>query len=313
MAKLPVRFIVAIFVLIALAWPAVADTLWTGPMPEPYAGDSLNIEFLDVGQADAILITMPQGGRYLVDAGVRPEQALELLRARGIEHLDGMLLTHPHTDHCGGMPAILRAITVDTFYESGKLHTAPAYRDTLRAALEREVGYATVLQGDTLAWDPDVLIEVLWPDTPAYRDINTNSIVLRLTYRGKQVLLTGDATKESEAGMLAASPKGALQANVLKVGHHGSRGSSTSAFLAAVAPQAYVIQCGRGNSYGHPAPQAMERIAAQGGEVYRTDQDGTVTLQIYGNNWSLAGETSGRKFIFMPAPVIITDSATTSD
>jgi competence protein ComEC len=294
--------------------PVAADTLWTGPPPVPYSGDSLTVEFLDVGQADAILITMPHGGRYLIDAGVRPEQALELLRARGIERLDGMLLTHPHTDHCGGMPAILRAITVDTFYESGKLHTAPAYRDTLRAALEREVGYATVKQGDTLAWDPDVLIEVLWPDTPAYRDINTNSVVLRLTYRGQRVLLTGDATKQSEQSMLTSLPPDSFRAEVLKVAHHGSRGSSMVEFLVAVAPQMYVIQCGRGNSYGHPAPQAMERITAQGGEVYRTDTDGTVTLHIYGDNWSIAGETSGRKYIFLPVPVVsVTDSVATSD
>ncbi len=275
-------FMLAVLMLFACL-PAAAETL---PVS---AADTLTVEFLDVGQADAILITMPHGGRYLVDAGVRDTQVLALLQARGITHLDGMLLTHPHTDHCGGMPAILRTLTVDTFYESGKLHTAPSYRDTLRAALESGAGYATVRRGDTLAWDPDVLIEVLHPDTPAYRDINTNSVVLRLTCRGTRVLLTGDATKRSEEIMLAALPAKMLRADVLKVAHHGSRGSNTAVFLAAVAPDTYVIMCARENSYGHPHPQTLERLTAQGGAVFSTALDGTVMLMI-GDTVAIAGE-----------------------
>lgn len=277
------KFALAVLILFACLLPAMAETL---PVS---AADTLVVEFLDVGQADAILITMPHGGRYLVDAGARESQVLELLQARGITHLDGMLLTHPHTDHCGGMPAILRTLTVDTFYESGKLHTASSYRATLRAAVERTVGYATVKRGDTLAWDPDVRIEVLHPDTPAYRDLNTNSVVLRLTYRGTRVLLTGDATKRSEESMLAALPVKALDADVLKVAHHGSRGSNSAAFLAAAAPDTYVIMCARENSYGHPHPQTMERLAAQGGAIFSTALDGTVTLTI-GATVVIAGE-----------------------
>jgi len=273
-------FLLVICCLTGMALPAPAHQVQIPPPPPLPPGDSLTIEFLDVGQGDAILITTPRLRHYLVDAGPHPTRVLDMLRERGIKHLDGMLLTHPHTDHCGGMPAILRAISVDTFYESGKIHTAPAYRDTLRAALESGAGYATVRQGDTLAWDPDVLIEVLWPDTPAYRDLNTNSVVMRLTYNCESVMLTGDATRRSEEGMLADYPRDFLRTQVLKVAHHGSRGSSCAEFLAAVAPQACVIQCGQGNSYGHPSTQAMERITAQGGMVFRTDQDGTVRLRI---------------------------------
>ncbi|HNW91849.1 MAG TPA: hypothetical protein PKM88_02950, partial [bacterium] len=143
-------------------------------------------------------------------------------------------------------------------------------------------------------------VEVLHPDTPAARDINTNSVVLRLTYGGRQVLLAGDATKRSEQSMLTALPAGALRADVLKIAHHGSRGSNTAPFLAAVAPQAYVIMCSANNSYGHPHAQAMERIAAQGGAVLRTDRDGSVTLLLWPERGTLTGALSGRTLTLTP-------------
>lgn len=283
-----------LLLLTLIIWtaPALADTL-----PVADTAPQLTIEFLDVGQGDAILLRLPGGGIYLVDAGPGRTQALDLLRARGIKHLDGMLLTHPHADHCGGMPAILRAITVDTFYESGKVHTAPSYRDTLRAAVESGAGYATVKRGDTLAWDPEVQIEVLHPDTIAYSDLNANSVVLRLIYNHYSVLLTGDATSQSEQSMLTALPEGSLRADVLKVGHHGSKGSSSTPFLTAVQAWVDIIMCARVNSYHHPHPETMARLNALPGGIFSTATGGTVRMEINATGW-MVDDASAQHRVF---------------
>jgi competence protein ComEC len=256
----------------------------------------LRVTFLDVGQGDSALVDLPDGQAILVDGGGLVGSPIDVgervispeLRARRRDHLALAVLTHPHPDHFGGLASGLAGSRVDALWDTGEGELEDV-----------SGGYAALLAWARAAGTPvlrpsafcgahtigGVTIEVLspCPSLSPDADANDNSIVMRMTYGARSVLLVGDAQRAEEATLLAAS-RASLRADVLKVGHHGSRTSSTPEFLRAVAPEVAVISAGRRNRFGHPSPATLVALAAAGARVERTDRDGAVTVTTDGRS-----------------------------
>jgi competence protein ComEC len=248
----------------------------------------LTVYFFDVGQGDAALIISPTGKTVLIDGG--PPEAGEYLASRLRQlvraPLDLVILTHPHLDHLGSMKDAIQAVGAKRFMDPGFDHPSVAYRNLLEL-VNQEAGQVVTPEPNPQAPDTfltvglgeGALLTIYWPRHPhepflknTRSDANSNSIVTRLTYGRTAFFFTGDIEPDTEAALLRYRTD--YTSTVLKVAHHGGKHSSTQAFLAAVKPKAAIISCGAGNEYGHPTPEALERLSAAGARVFRTDQHG---------------------------------------
>ncbi len=271
-----------------LALAAASVMLWL-PDGLPARNNGMEVHLLDVGQGDAIALRTPKGRWVLVDAGRAWKSGdagratiIPYLRRRGGE-VALFVLTHPHADHIGGAASVIRALAPAVVHDAAFVEGSAGYRELLRTAGEVGTEWKRVRPGERLEID-GVELEFLAPDsswTVSLDDPNAASTVVRARYGAVRVLLTGDAEAEEERWLLAANPS-ALAAEVLKVGHHGSRTSSTEAFVEAVGPRIALVSVGAANSYGHPSPDVMRRLTAAGATVLRTDQLGTVVLRTDG-------------------------------
>lgn len=236
---------------------------------------SLAVRFLDVGQGSAALVEWPDGRRWLIDGGPPGDDVLHALRRWGVDHLDVVVLTHPHPDHMGGLERVLRELPVDEL----RIPRLPLPSEADFSSLLAHTRARRVI-GPRGAWAARSGLEVLAPP-PEFdpRDnVNDGSLVTRVRYGRRSFLFPGDVETRAEAALVEG---GALQADVLAAPHHGSRTSSTPAFLEAVAPEIVVISCGRWNRYGHPNGEVLRRLP---GRVLRTDRDGTVTIRTDGEH-----------------------------
>lgn len=240
------------------------DTPVSGP-----AEGTLEVHYIDVGQADAALI-LCGGESMLIDGGNVADSSLVVsyLADQGVERLDHVVCTHAHEDHVGGLSGALAKYGADTVYAPVTEYDSKAFRDFLKYA-----GDLTLpAPGDT--WTVGAAeVTVLGP-VKDYDDTNNTSIVLRLDYGETSFLFTGDMERGAEADLLEAGAN--LSADVLKVGHHGSDTSSSYPFLRAVMPEYAVISCETGNSYGHPHEVTLSRLRDAEVQLYRTDMQGTV-------------------------------------
>lgn len=252
---------------------------------------TLEVHMLDVGQGDAILLRSPAGKTVLVDAGVLKGQPIAQLRALGVTHLDLVVASHPHADHIGGMPAVLQAFTVGQYTDSGLPHSTDNYQQTMTLIEEKGIPWKAAQVGQTYNLDDGIKIEVLHPGvsplTNTRSDLNSNSVVLRVTHGQDCMLFVGDAEAETEAALLQ---RGLSQCSLLKVAHHGSNHSSTDAFLDAVEPEYALISVGAGNRYGHPGPEAVRRLESRGAEVHRTDLEGALRVESTGKGMSIQSQ-----------------------
>ena len=251
----------------------------------------LEIHFIDVGQGDAVALRTPVGRWLLIDAGPRVKRhdagerrVLPFLRHQGVRRLEALILTHPDADHIGGAASVLRGMEVGHLVEPGLAVGKPIYLETLRVAEERGTRWTAARSGRTLRVD-GVTLELLWPDESeldAAVEANEISAVVRLRYGGFTALFTGDVSAPVEE-RLAARHGDSLRAQLLKAGHHGSRTSTSAALLDVVRPELVVVSAGRGNRYGHPAPEVLRRLAGRQIPVARTDRDGTVSVLVTGD------------------------------
>jgi len=299
---------------------ASAACLWP-----PHSGDAgmLRIVAIDVGQADSLLITTPAGHAYLVDAGGRLERGaagsdsqaeavgerivVPFLVRHGIHHLDAVLLSHPHGDHAGGIAPVIRALGAGAFADSGQSYPGHAYHDALDVARERGVPIVYPRGGTVWTTDDGVTFRFYSPTLPLLtntrNDINNNSLVFRLEYGRTRMLFMGDAGAEAEQRLLAEQAD--LRADVLKVGHHGSAYGTTDAFVRAVGASFAVISVGRNNLFGHPAPSTIARLTQSGAHVYRTDENGEVSIETDGNHVCVAGFLQQQQPRCLPAPPFV--------
>jgi competence protein ComEC len=278
----------------------------------PSGRAELEVHFIDVGQGDAILVSLPSGRHMLVDAGGWPEEldsgegagrrvVVPYLRQLGINRLDLLVLTHPHEDHAGGARAVINSVPAAMVLVSpagfgpGEQGVASGYDNLLAALRAENIPVIAVRAGDRINLDQAVEIRVLAPPSPLLTgtrsDLNNASLVLRLDYGETSVLLTGDIEVEAQKWLL---DKGApLGASLLKVPHHGSR-FFEPAFLAAVSPQAAVISVGQRNNFNHPAATLLEALQEGGVPVYRTDLDGAVIIRSDGKSLTIRPSVNRR-------------------
>lgn len=286
------------------------------------SGD-LRAYFLDVGQGDSSVILV-RDKVILIDAGEidQGDRVVSDLEKLGIKKIDLLVATHPHSDHIGGMQKVLAAFPVRKVLDSGIPSTSSLYEHFLETVDKKNIPYVIAEQGQTIDLDPSLRILVLSP--PKGRigdDINTNSIVLRISYGTVNLLFTGDATTDAEPAMMKAGYP--LDADILKVSHHGSSDAGSAAFLNRVDPEVAVISLGRDNEYGHPHRETLERLNAAGPRVLRTDLDGTVlvtsdgatysvvTEKDNGNIWSQPGTTTAT-IVTTATPVLPVTTGTTT-
>lgn len=256
-----------------------AATEAAAPAPSPTGGGVLQVDVLDVGQGDAILLRSPGGKTVLIDAGTgqKGESALPLLQGMGVKALDLVVATHPHSDHIGGMDEVLEALPAKLYIDNGLTHDTDTYNKLMALVEARKIAYKPAKVGQTFNMDSGVKLTVLNPAgdpiSGTRSDLNANSVVLRATYGSTCFLFVGDAEAETEERLLANKVE---PCDVLKAAHHGSGYASTAPFLAAVRPKLVLVSVGEGNSYGHPDPSAMARYADAGARVLRTDEQGTL-------------------------------------
>jgi competence protein ComEC len=245
----------------------------------------LKVTFVNVGQGDAIYIEFPNGKNALIDGGNSGVLIDNFLKSKGVARIDYLALTHPHSDHYRGLKKVFTNYQVDNYYDTKAENVDAAGDNNLRELAAAEPNCATHYPkpGDLLRWDSKVTVKVFnacWEPVQIHDNDETNncSLVMRLYYNGNGILLTGDANSEIESEMLGHFKSG-LQSNILKVGHHGSRTSTSDAFLARVRPDYAFISVGIGNKYGHPHKETLGRLVNAGAKIYLTTE-GTQSLTI---------------------------------
>jgi competence protein ComEC len=287
------------------------------PAPAVTPGKPLTVYFFDVGQGDAALIVSPTGKTVLIDGG--PPEARETLtrRLRQLVRapLDLIILSHPHLDHLGSMRDAIQAVGARRYMDPGFDHPSVAYKSLLEL-VDKEVGQVVTPEPNpqapetfiTVGLGEGALLTIYWPRYPQVpflkstrSDANSNSIVTRLTYGRTAFFFTGDSEPDTEEALLRHRTD--FTSTVLKVAHHGGKYSSTQAFLAAVKPKAAVISCGAGNEYGHPTPEALERLTAVGARVFRTDQRGEIKAVSDGTKVTLQAEKGDTSLQVFPGEV----------
>ena len=242
----------------------------------------LQIVFLDVGQGDAMLVRTADGD-LLIDAGTEESQETLCLRLEqlGVTELRLAVFTHSDGDHMGGADGVLERFPTEEIWVSEELTESESAR-RLSAVLETTDTVVSRVRSGMILRVGDVVLSVLYPLTEEENGGNENSIVLKLHYGNFDALLMGDVGVEQEKQILDAYGESQLACDLYKVGHHGSNTSSSAEFLAAVKPIYAVIGCGAANSYGHPTGEVLERLAATGAEVLRTDLSGELVFETDG-------------------------------
>lgn len=244
-----------------------------------YNPNVLTVHYIDVGQGDCELIQA--GNRnMLIDAG--PEDAadkvISYLKKSGVSTLEYIIETHPHEDHIGGMNLVLKSFNVKNFL-APRLHNQPStstYRQLIENIKNKNLTIFSPPPGYNINLTPKIQCTVLAPKSSYYEDLNNYSIVIKLTYNNCKFLFMGDAEIDSENEMLSQGFD--LSCNVLKVGHHGSKTSSSALFLKEASPNIAIISCGKNNDFGHPHKAVLDRYKALNCKIYRTDQNGDIVL-----------------------------------
>lgn len=238
--------------------------------------------FLDVGQGDAILIKTPNNHQIIIDGGPKNYVLEELQAVLPFfdKTIDLMVLTHPHADHVDGLVEVLKRYDVDNVLITGIDYDNPTYEEFFREIKNKGVKVFVAESNFNFKFG-EVVLDVLYPSRQMLGkridNLNNSSIVMRVVYRDKKLLLTGDMEQEEEALLIKSGAD--LKADILKVGHHGSRTSTSSKFLSLVKPKIAIIQCGRNNSFGHPHVETIKNLeVAKVKKIYRNDSDGRVEI-----------------------------------
>lgn len=261
----------------------------------------VRVTLLDVGQGESIVIRAPSGRTVLIDGGTSGDEGrgevgraviVPYLQSLGVRQLDAMILTHADADHCNALLQVIREVPVGLALDGAALHAQqtsstrsalpPEYEDVLKAWRQKGVRVEAARAGQTLDLGDGAVLTVLWPRAPlaANGSDNNDGAVLRLDYGETSLLFTADIEVETETALVQSGAN--LRCTVLKVAHHGSKTSTTAAFLKAANPSVAILSCGRYNRFGHPAPQTMNELAGEKIPTFRTDMDGQIEVSCDG-------------------------------
>jgi competence protein ComEC len=295
--------------LAGLAFAGLALVIVAHPSSAGRADGRLRVDFLDVGQGDSALVTMPDGATLLVDGGGRPDLrrrrgaedegeefepdareigdavVSEYLWWRGLSRVDYVLATHADADHIDGLNAVVKNFKVAAAFVARAPTNDPEFMRFDASAHDAGVPLYVVGRGDRLRFGA-VTVDVLWPplaqgdaDMPSG---NNDSVVLRFSFGRRTFLLTGDAEADAERALVAAGDT--LRCDALKVAHHGSRTSSTEGFVSAARPALAVVSVGQDSPYGHPDREVLARWRDAGALVLTTGERGTITISTDGED-----------------------------
>ena len=286
---------VIIAVELLLGWENVL--IWTGLKPSPVTAEGvMEVHYIDVGNADSILIR--QGDKaMLIDAGERGDNddILDYFRKHGVSELDLVISTHPHADHVGAMSMILEKIPVKRFVmaymPAEATPTSMVYEDMLEMLDQKNIPVDEAKPG-TIYTLGDAEVQILAPFTET-DDANDMSVVTRVVFGQNSFLFTGDAGKTVENQLMKSGYD--IQADVLKVSHHGSNTANSLTFLKKVKPQYAVITCGADNLYGHPHDEVVSRLKKQKATIYRSDVYGDIVFYSDGENITIETEKGALK------------------
>lgn len=292
-----VRSLAGVLLLLTLLFTAACQPE-APKQPEPLKGDGrLYVHALDVGQGDGLLVVSPGGKSILIDAGPSEagDEVVAALQRRGSKSLDLMVATHPHADHIGGMRRVLESFRVRKLLDSGQQYTSATYERLLQTIRDQNISLVKAQQRQTIEVEPGIKFEILNPGREFITNvrsggslINANSVVLRLSYGNFAMLFTGDAEFETEAALMNAGLN--LNAQVLKIGHHGSRHATSGKFLDTVKPQEAIISDGATNDYGHPAQPTLDRLRRAQVKIWRTDLQGEITIVSDGQTYEISSQ-----------------------
>jgi competence protein ComEC len=292
---------------------AVLAVVAVSPFSPQRVMGKLEVSVLDVGQGDSLFVVTPTGKTMLIDGGgafgsfsgqqapVRgsdpgEEAVSPYLWSRGYKTIDVVALTHAHQDHLGGLTAVLENFRVGRLWIGREVNSAALAKLEVLAR-SRNVAVEYEDRGKQFSLD-GVDGAFLWPEQGESNAVatakNNDSLVMRLKFGNETVLLPGDAEKQVEHTMLEENSAEDLRADVLKIGHHGSKNSSTEEFLGAVHPKIAIVSAGEDNPYGHPSPEALQRLEEAGVRVLRTDRDGAVHVVTDGQRLEIS--------CFVPCP-----------
>jgi competence protein ComEC len=257
--------------------------IWKWVMDEK----KMDIIFMDVGQGDAAVIILPNDKTMLIDAGQRNqyedmgnEIVLPVLKYLNIEKLDWVVMSHPHSDHIGGLVSLINEVKIDTVWDSFIPYKSWTYNTIISKAESNEVHVIHPHQGQVMKLSDNVFVEFLAPDSifaVSEHNVNNASIVFKLSYGATSVLFTGDLEHEGDQFLLPYEEM--LKVNVLKVAHHGSITSTTASLLDFIQPNIAVVSVGRKNKFSHPSSIVMERLEERNILIHRTDENGALWLR----------------------------------
>ncbi|HEX6922436.1 MAG TPA: MBL fold metallo-hydrolase [Bacillales bacterium] len=255
--------VLAVFLVLPLTSASAADQ------------DKIMVHYLNVGQADCILIQTPGGKNVLIDSGTnaRAKKVLAYLRDHDVEDINILIATHPHHDHIGAMDELLEAFSVDVLYLPPLSHSTHSYQRLKNAVANNETTVFQAKAGQTIRLTPDVRLDVLAPLGANYKHMNNNSLVLKLTYGKNRFLFMGDASEVSENEIMAKEID--VQADVIKIGHHGGDHGTSESFLKKVDPDYAVITSEKGDKH-FPSGKVIDRLKERDVTVFRSDQQGTI-------------------------------------
>lgn len=260
----------------------------------------LKSHYIDVGQADCILVQLPNDQTMLIDGGNEADSktVLDYLSSSGIKTIDYLIATHPHEDHMGGLPAVIDALEIKSVYMPRASSNTRIFEKLLTSIQNKGLTVTTAKAGVNILSIPDLQIDVVAPVSDAYDNLNDYSAVVKMVFRNNSFLFTGDAETVSENQITDG-----IKADVLKVGHHGSDTSTSVSFLEKVNPSIAIISCGKDNSYGHPSDTVLGKLSAAGVDVYRTDAVGSIIVTSDGDNIKVDKAPTSYAPNAPPAPV----------
>jgi beta-lactamase superfamily II metal-dependent hydrolase len=285
--------------ILALAGIIVLVVLFAVTRARTAPSGNLQISFIDVGQGDSALLQDANGFDVLIDGGVPAAgpTVVAYLKQKGADHLEVMVASHPDSDHIGGLIDVLEdpGITVDALVLNGYPGTTITWNNFIAAATSRGLTPTVAQFPLDLSWG-DMQAHVLNPASGLTNpDPNDASLVIRIDHANVRFLFPGDISSTIEATVVARLTP--VSAQVLKVAHHGSKYSSSSSFLTSVHPTDAIISVGK-NSYGHPAPETLQRLVDAGIRTWRTDLDGTILIVSDGVTYTISAPY--RLFLFLP-------------
>lgn len=263
-------------------------------------GQKLKVHFIDVGQADSILI-IQNNSTMLIDAGNNADSDLvtQYIKSKGITKLDYVIGTHPHEDHIGGLDAVINNFDIGTVIMPKVAANTRTFEDVVNAIKNKDLKVTAPVPLDEYDLG-DAKFVILAPNSDNYEDLNDYSIVVKLTFGNNSFIFTGDAEAVSENEILSKGYN--IKADVLKVGHHGSRSSTTENFLRKISPDYAVISVGKDNNYGHPSQEVLNLLKKENISVYRTDERGTIIAISDGNKLSFEFDRDTDIHGGMPVP-----------